>query len=245
MEQRLRSQYRLLYDLAIFELGVLPLALAKTYQVKTRKAVFEKNLSLFRYAYAVAVGMLLSSSIALACPEGQYEVCFGPCVCVTNSAELGQGDTFPFQEEAMQLAAPALQAWLIQSRNDAIRSNTSPIPTNIRTILLRWYSAKLLDSVRCKVGDNGILNTAHTLMQNENVEAVTLIDLIVFRNQTDALNNVALWAHEMQHVKQFAEWGVRDFSIRYVHNFNEVESPAYEIQSKVAVARRGRAVPTN
>lgn len=116
---------------------------------------------------------------------------------------------------------------------------------NVRNILLRWYTAKLLDSVRYKVGDNATLNTNNILMQNENVEAVTLIDLIVFRNRTDALNNASLWAHEMQHIKQFAEWGVRDFSIRYILDFNEVESPAYEIQSKVAVARQGRAVPTN
>lgn len=188
--------------------------------------------------------MLLYATIALACPEGQYELCFGPCVCISYSDELSQGATLPFQEELSQLAAPALQAWLIQSRNTAIRSNTHPIPMNVRNILLRWYTAKLLDSVRYKVGDNGTLNAAHTLMQNENVEAITLIDLIVFRNQTDALNNASLWAHEMQHIKQFAEWGVRDFSIRYVLDFNEVESPAYAIQSTVALARRGRVVPT-
>lgn len=207
--------------------------------------MFDKNLSGCRYAYAVAVAILLYPTIAVACPEGQYKVCFGPCVCVANSGELIQGATFPFQAEVTQLAASALQAWLIQSRNDAIRSNTRPIPLNVRNILLRWYTAKLLDSVRYKVGDNATLNTTNTLMQNGNVEAVTLIDLIVFQNQTDALNNAPLWAHEMQHIKQFAEWGVRDFSMRYILDFNEVESPAYAIQSMVALARRGRAVPTN
>jgi hypothetical protein len=116
---------------------------------------------------------------------------------------------------------------------------------NVRNILLRWYTAKLLDSVRYKVGDNATINTTNTLMQHENVAAETLIDLIVFQNRTDALNNVPLWAHEMQHIKQFAEWGVRDFSMRYVLDFNEVESPAYAIQSTVALARRGRVVPTN
>ncbi|MNF34651.1 hypothetical protein D3C84_154970 [compost metagenome] len=96
----------------------------------------------------------------------------------------------------------------------------------------------MLDTARYKVGDAGEMNAAHTLMQNPDVNAVTLVDVIVFRNQDDAQNNVALWAHELHHVKQYLEWGVEDFARRYTRDYNSVEAPAYKVQGEVARAMK-------
>ncbi|MNG08673.1 hypothetical protein D3C84_920480 [compost metagenome] len=96
----------------------------------------------------------------------------------------------------------------------------------------------MLDTARYKVGDADEMNAAHTLMQNPDVNAVTLVDVIVFRNQDDAQNNVALWAHELKHVQQYLQWGVQDFALRYTRDYNAVEAPAYQIQGQVARAIR-------
>lgn len=71
-------------------------------------------------------------------------------------------------------------------------------------------------------------------MQNPDTEAVTLVDVIVFRSEEDAQTNVALWAHELWHVKQYQEWGVQGFANRYSEDFDAVEAPAYEMQLRVA-----------
>jgi len=76
------------------------------------------------------------------------------------------------------------------------------------------------------------------MLQNPDVNAVTLVDIIVFRSQDDALNNVALWAHELKHVQQYQQWGVGEFATRYTRDYNAVEAPAYEIQTQVAKALR-------
>ncbi|AYC35020.1 DUF4157 domain-containing protein [Pseudomonas cavernae] len=143
-----------------------------------------------------------------------------------------------------QITAPVLQEWLVQSRNSAAREGTQTIPLNIRSQLEQYYESRVLDAVRYKVGDSGELSAARTMLQNPEITAVTLIDIIVFRSEEDALNNVALWAHELKHVQQYQDWGVQEFAIRYSRDYNAVEAPAYEIQNKVASSlREGAAQP--
>ncbi|AYC35009.1 DUF4157 domain-containing protein [Pseudomonas cavernae] len=143
-----------------------------------------------------------------------------------------------------QMAATGLQAWLVQSRNTAATGDTRTIPLNIRAQLEPYYDLQVLDSARYKVGDDVELNAAHTMLQNPDVNAVTLMDIIVFRSPDDALNNVALWAHELKHVQQYLQWGVREFATRYTHDYNAVEAPAYEIQRQVARALRASLAPS-
>src|SRR5690348_14974044 len=40
------------------------------------------------------------------------------------------------------------------------------------------------------------------------VPAMTLDDVVVFQERRAALEDPKLWAHELKHVIQFAEWGV-------------------------------------
>ncbi|MNN49140.1 hypothetical protein D3C81_1636490 [compost metagenome] len=101
----------------------------------------------------------------------------------------------------------------------------------------------MLDTARYKVGDETELNAANTLLQNPDINAVTLVDIIVFRDPEDALNNVALWAHELKHVQQYQQWGVREFATRYTRDYSAVEAPAYEIQTEVGKTSRAAAEP--
>ncbi|MNP21810.1 hypothetical protein D3C76_1144430 [compost metagenome] len=136
------------------------------------------------------------------------------------------------------MAAAGLQNWIVQSRNAAATGDIHTIPLNIRAQLEPYYDIQVLDSVRYKVGDDVELNAAHTMLQNPDINAVTLIDIIVFRSADDAQNNVALWAHELKHVQQYQQWGVHEFATRYTRDYAAVEEPAYQIQTQVGRALR-------
>ncbi|MNC70360.1 hypothetical protein D3C75_1211640 [compost metagenome] len=91
----------------------------------------------------------------------------------------------------------------------------------------------MLDAARYKISDNGQFSAATAMLQNPDVGAVTLIDIILFRDAQSAEQDIALWAHELKHVQQYQEWGVLGFAQRYTQDFNAVEAPAYAIQAEV------------
>lgn len=161
------------------------------------------------------------------------------CFCAPGTKE-ELGGLF---EGVNQVAAAGLQRWLVESRNTAAASDTHTIPLNIRAQLEPYYDIQVLDAARYKVGDAAEMSAAHTMLQNPDVNAVTLIDIIVFRHEDDALNNAALWAHELHHVRQYQQWGVQEFAARYTRDYKSVEAPAYQIQNQVARALRNPASP--
>lgn len=169
-------------------------------------------------------------SPALACAPGETQVCLGGCICVPDP----NGVLGPMQERAGAITATALEGWILRSRESAVREGTLPIPAEIRRQLLPFYSAELLDVVRYKVGDNDELSAARNVMQNPDIKAVTLVDIIVFRSAQMAEQDVALWAHELLHVQQYREWGSAGFAARYSRDFNAVEAPAYRRQAEVS-----------
>jgi hypothetical protein len=130
-------------------------------------------------------------------------------------------------EAQVQAGAPVFQSWLNESRSNARRSGTSPIPPNVRAQLQGFYDELTLNRASFKVGDPGVFNLANLSIQYGGAGAVTLIDTIVFRDGHDAQNNASLWAHELKHVQQFNSWGTRDFAIRYLRSWNSVEGEAY------------------
>ncbi|WP_248807394.1 DUF4157 domain-containing protein [Pseudomonas sp. MWU13-2100] len=164
-----------------------------------------------------------------ACPAGEKQVCLDGCLCLPDLGPL----LGPLPDGLYQIAAPALALWLTQAHAEAAKADIHPIPAHIREQLLRWYAPGVLDAVRYKVGDNGQLSAATAMLQNPDIGAVTLIDIIIFRDAKSAEQNVALWAHELRHVQQYQEWGVQGFAQRYTQDFNAVEAPAYAIQAEV------------
>ncbi|NUU37659.1 DUF4157 domain-containing protein [Pseudomonas sp. C2B4] len=169
-----------------------------------------------------------------ACPPGEKQICLDGCICLPDLGPL----LGPLPEDIHQIAAPALALWLTQAQADADMAGTQPIPEHIREQLLRWYAPSVLDAARYQISDNGQFNAATAMLQNPDVGAVTLVDIILFRDAQSAEQNVALWAHELKHVQQYQEWGVAGFAQRYTQDFNAVEAPAYAIQAEVRRAVR-------
>ncbi|MFQ6576501.1 DUF4157 domain-containing protein [Pseudomonas sp. UM16] len=185
----------------------------------------------------LSLALLFPASALAACPVGQYEICLGSCIC--SPFDPGQAGTV--LDDLGRMASSSLAVALQQARDSAAAGTVMPIPLHIRAQLEPFYDFQVLDAARYKVGDRQALDSANALLQNPDVNAVTLIDIIVFRHQVDAEDNVALWAHELQHVQQYQTWGVAEFARRYSRDFDAVEAPAYEIQANVSKALRERA----
>ncbi|WP_095155035.1 DUF4157 domain-containing protein [Pseudomonas sp. Irchel 3E13] len=145
-------------------------------------------------------------------------------------------DLFTLLDNVTRMASSGLANWLALSRDSAVASGVEPIPLHIRAQLERWYDFQVLDAARYQVGNTQQLDAASAFLQNPDVNAVTLVDVIVFRTAEDARDNVALWAHELKHVQQYQQWGVEGFAARYTRNFDAVEAPAYAIQAEVGKA---------
>lgn len=185
-----------------------------------------------KYAPLILFGTALSSTAAFGCPDGYYNTVFG--VCLPTGETVGGVITKPITETVAVSGGVALEQWINASRNSAQGGNPQGVPPHIRYQLQSEFPQHVLDRARFKVGDNGFFNAARNIMFNNDVTAVTLDHIIVFRNANDAMNNVPLWAHELRHVQQFAEWGVRDFSIRYVRDSGAVEGEAYDKERQIA-----------
>jgi Domain of unknown function (DUF4157) len=178
--------------------------------------------------FSLVVAIILGAvTYASACPDGQYEGLFGMCMPEIGGA-VGQSFEHLKREIPAQILGNPLEPWIIGSRNTSI-NGAQPIPSQIRQALTGYSDAGAMNVARFKVGDPGVLNLAGLSIRYGDVSAVTLIDVIVFRDTNDAYNNPALWAHELMHVKQFSDWGVHNFAISYMRNVNDVEGPAYSV----------------
>ena len=158
------------------------------------------------------------------------------CICLPDPREV----MGPLSGEAARVASGPLHKWLLQERAAAEARGVEPIPAAMRPRLAPYFTADLLDSVRYRVGGSDELGAASTMLQNSDIQAVTLIDIIVFRTPEGAADDVALWAHELVHVQQYREWGVEEFARRYTEDAAAVEEPAYEMQSRVTKALQGK-----
>lgn len=177
------------------------------------------------------IGLLtsLSAQAQAACPAGQQPICLSTCVCVPVSPQHSEA----LYERVQWVAAAGLERWIRQSRDQLSLQQTHPVPLHIRSQLEPYFDLVVLETARYRVGDTSALTTSTTLLRNPDVMAVTLIDIIVFRNEADAQDNVALWAHELKHVEQYLEWGVGEFARRYTRDYRSVEQPGYAMELQI------------
>lgn len=122
------------------------------------------------------------------------------------------------------LIADTLAAALQRSR-DNVRPQSMPIPEEVKRELVPFYPAELLDGVHYTIGDTSEAGLAGFAIRNGNAAAVTLIDTIVFKEDT-YLSSLALWAHELHHIEQYKTWGLGGFAMKYAFNWKDVEAEA-------------------
>ncbi|MBB3320517.1 MULTISPECIES: DUF4157 domain-containing protein [unclassified Rhizobium] len=127
--------------------------------------------------------------------------------------------------QATTFSGPILESVLVASRDAAIKGSL-PIPPDIRKQLTGYSTEASMNRVRYRIGDVGSFNLATVLERGRFADAVTLIDVVVFRDALTAAT-VSAWAHELIHVDQYHVWGVHGFAVRYAQNWLAVENPAY------------------
>jgi hypothetical protein len=191
------------------------------------------------FSLAALISTLLLPLPALACEVNEYQSCFlGVCICLTKE-EGGLGEAaekLDLQGLSHEAGALVLESWILQSFNTTYDS-AQPIPAAIKQALSGYIAADVLERVRYKVGADDILNLAGlTIAYGDQVsglqtQAMTLLDLVVFRNEADALQNPTMWAHELTHVKQYREWGTHEFALRYVRDPQAVEAQANAVEA--------------
>jgi len=188
---------------------------------------------------SLLLGLLLAAPALAeqACPPGQYQVCLMGCFC----APVDPGQAGQILKDVETAASSSLAFALQQARDEATANGSQPIPLHIRAQLEPWYDFAVLDAARYRIGDEQQVTAANAMLQNPDVNAVTLIDTIIFRHASDAEDNVALWAHELKHVQQYQQLGVNEFARRYTRNYEDLEGPAYQIEAEVGKALRERS----
>jgi hypothetical protein len=135
-------------------------------------------------------------------------------------------------EAHVQAGAPVLQEMIARSRDDALQRGVQAIPADIRRNLEGFVDARILNVVRYRVQGGGDLSLQRNAIRYGEASAITLDYVVVFKENNDALYNPTLWVHELRHVRQFQDWGIRDFSIRYLRDYGAVEREAYEEETR-------------
>ncbi len=120
-----------------------------------------------------------------------------------------------------------LLAELIQSSREAtIASGVRPMPPQIHRALLGYFPDAMLRKVRYVSGQADAITVPGLAMSYGHIDAVTLIDVILFRDDSAARTDARLWAHELTHVMQYERWGVEGFAQRYLQDADAVEREA-------------------
>lgn len=129
--------------------------------------------------------------------------------------------------KAMQIAAAEpYEAAIHQSKSAAYGTGAKTIPASIRQQLRSVFHPELLDRVRW-TSSWGNWTTIQTFaFEWNNMAAIVFDDIVVFKNEEDAQNNVGLWAHELEHVKQYRRYGIDGFAQMYIHKETSIESSA-------------------
>lgn len=135
----------------------------------------------------------------------------------------------PLSPVIVETLAPVLAGWIASERDAARALGVEPIPPAIRAALAGYVPNSILDGVRWRVGGTE-LSMPQNVFRIGHVPAMTLVDVVVFQDRRAALEDPKLWAHELKHVMQFAEWGVEGFSKRYLTDHDAVEEEAWEFR---------------
>lgn len=135
-------------------------------------------------------------------------------------------------EGVVQATAPALQKAIISSRDEALSAGVQPMPPVIRQKLQGFVDGRILDIARYRVGGGGELSLQVNDFRYGMADAITLDYVIAFANEEDALDNVVGWVHELTHVRQYQDWGVQGFAVRYIRSHSLVEREAHDEEAR-------------
>jgi hypothetical protein len=125
-------------------------------------------------------------------------------------------------------AGSALGGLIETARQQAIADGVRPIPVSVYRALLGYFPAALLQRCRFATGAIQALTLPALAFSYGDATAIALGDVVLFRSERVAENDLKIWAHELTHVMQYQRWGVDGFAERYVRDSGSVEREAIE-----------------
>ncbi len=143
----------------------------------------------------------------------------------------------------LDYAGSALGALIDSARQQAIADGVRPIPSPVYRTLLGYFPAALLQKCRFAVGNAHALTLPALAFSYGDAAAITLGDVVLFKNERIAENDLKIWAHELTHVMQYQRWGIEGFAGRYVRDSNAVEQEAIDNANRFAAWLPRRGLP--
>ncbi|MGE0420503.1 MAG: DUF4157 domain-containing protein [Acetobacteraceae bacterium] len=130
--------------------------------------------------------------------------------------------------------AAGLLARMVQSaREQAIADGVRPVPPAIYRGLLGFFPPALLQRARFASGrGSGVMTLPSLAFTYGDAAAVTLGDVVLFRDERAAQTDLKLWAHELTHVMQYQRLGMDGFAAAYVRDHAALEKEARETAVK-------------
>jgi hypothetical protein len=125
-----------------------------------------------------------------------------------------------------QYAARVLAHLMEAARAQAIAEGVRPVPPRISRGLLGYFPATILRQARYATGHTEGLSLPALAFTYGDAAAMTLGDVILFRDERAAQTDLKLWAHELTHVMQYQRWGIEGFAAHYIEDSAAVEQEA-------------------
>lgn len=124
------------------------------------------------------------------------------------------------------LLGPSLTIVIRQGRDRAYPHGQA-VPAAIRHTLAPFFSRAVLQKVRYSTAwrDVTAQATLYSVLLGAGAHAVTLIDVIIFRDAQQAADPL-LWAHELTHIEQYDRLGVDAFARQYLEQAWVLEDEA-------------------
>jgi hypothetical protein len=124
------------------------------------------------------------------------------------------------------LLGPSLTTAIRQGRDRAY-PHGQRLPEAIRRTLAPFFPRAVLQKVRYSTAwqDATAQDTLYSVLLGSGANAVTLIDVIIFRDEQQAADPL-LWAHELTHVEQYDRLGVEAFAAQYLQQAWVLEQEA-------------------
>lgn len=176
----------------------------------------------------LAFAVIMLGSVGLAQNASETLTLDTLAAIVTDFSALLESGAEGLDAATRDRLVPGIAAWVEDIRDDALARGVEHIPRDVRTALEGHVPPQVLDVVRWRI-DGDVAIAGQSLFQLGGVRAVTLGNVILFADADEA-TDMTLWAHELFHVMQFAEWGVDGFVDRYLVDRHAVEHEAWEFR---------------
>jgi hypothetical protein len=135
-------------------------------------------------------------------------------------------------------------AFLIRQARAQANASAQPVPDAVKAALAPYFPTYVFTRARFTTRSRaGVSLATQTLEVNDNIAAMTVDDIIVFRDDNET-QQLGTWAHELVHIIQYHNMGVDGFAAIYASpGARNLEQDAYSWQDHVVADLNAGGAP--